>query len=206
MPRRMKSPATPAITSLDELVLRVGRFGALSAEIEGHVARANEQIAAIKANLETATAPMAAEMKAILKAAKPWWAANADQLTDGKRKSVELAGCLVGERLSKPALAYPKPEYHAVNLIEGRAWAALLRVKKELDKPAILKALAYQEPGTDDGGLDALIDELEAVEIRDTLRALGFGVDQKEEFFIARLAELCAQTEAVADPDHQVTA
>jgi phage host-nuclease inhibitor protein Gam len=204
MAKRMKSTAFPAITSLDELVARVGRFGALSAEIETHIARANEQIAAIKASLAAATEPMAAEMKAIHAAAKPWWAANGEQLTDGKKKSVELAGCLIGERLSKPALAHPKPEDVAIELIKGHQWPGLLRVKEELDKPAIMKALAFATDN--ETTFESLEAAAEGVDVRDTLLALGFSISQKEEFFIARQADPAQPTETVADPAEQVAA
>lgn len=202
MARRMKSPATPAITSLDELTARVGRFGALSAQIDLHIARANQEIAAIKASLDAATAPLAAEMKAIITAAKPWWAANSQQLTDGKKKSVELAGCLIGERLSKPSLAFPKPEHHAINLIEAQGWKAMLRVTTELDKVAILKALAFVPPEAASGAeIDGIV---EALDLRDGLRRFGFDIAQKEEFFIARAAEPAPPTETVDTPAEQV--
>ncbi len=117
MPRRMKTPAAPAITSLPELVERLGRYAALSAQLETLAAEAAAELVAVKARLEAQSAPLAAEMKTILLAAKPWWAANSEQLTDGKKKSVELAGCLIGERLS--------------------------RVKEEMDKVAISRLLQF---------------------------------------------------------------
>lgn len=200
MAKRLKTPAAPAITSLAELTERVGRFATLSAEIERLEAETNEAIAALKAELAQRQQPLAAEMKAILTAAKPWWAANSGQLTDGKRKSVELAGCLIGERLSKPALAFPKPEEHAIALVER--WPALLRVKTELDKPAILKALGYTPP---DVASDAdLVPIMEAMDLRDGLAQLGFGVTQKEEFFIARASQDAPATEEL--PAEQVAA
>lgn len=203
MPKRMKTPAAPAITSLEELVARVGRFATLSAEIERLAAEADEAIAAIKSELAQKQQPLAVEMKAILAAAKPWWAANSEQLTDGKRKSVELAGCLIGERLSKPSLAFPKPEEHAINLIEGHGWNALLHVKTELDKPMIMKALAYDAPD----GVSILDDDVASnIDVRDTLLALGFAIAQKEEFFIALLADKSQATEAVTDPDEKAAA
>lgn len=202
MPKRMKTPATPAITSLEELTARVGRFAALSAGIELHIAKANEEIAAIKASLDAATAPMTAEMKAIITAAKPWWAANSEQLTDGKKKSALLAGCHIGTRLSQPALAFPKPAEHAVNLIEGQGWKALLRVTVEMDKPAILKALAFVPP---EAAREAEIDGIvEALDLRDGLTAFGFSAVQKEEFFIARAADTTPATETVETPAEQV--
>ena len=207
MPRRMKTPAAPAITSLPELVERLGRYAALSARAETLAAKATEELAAIKARLEAEAAPLAAEMKAILLAAKPWWAANSEQLTEGKRKSVELAGCLIGERLSKPALGHPKPEHVAIELLRGHGLAAMIRVKEEMDKLAISRLLAFTPPrdGTtpDD---NQLIDELEAMELRDTLERLGFSIIQKEEFFIARAGDVPEATETVADPTEQVPA
>jgi phage host-nuclease inhibitor protein Gam len=140
----MKTPAAPAITSLTELVERLGRYAALSAQLETLAAEASAEVVAVKARLEAASAPLAAEMKAILLAAKPWWAANSEQLTDGKKKSVELAGCLIGERLSKPALGHPKPEHVALELLRGHGLAAMIRVKEEMDKLAISRLLAFE--------------------------------------------------------------
>lgn len=204
MAKRMKTPAAPAITSLAELTARVGRFAILSAEIERLEAEAKEAIAAIKASLAERQLPLATEMKSILAAAKPWWAANSDQLTEGKRKSVELAGCLIGERLSKPALAFPKPEEHAINLIEGQAWPALLRVEKELDKPAIMKALAFVPPSSaSEAEIDGIVD---AMDLRDTLQRFGFSISQREEFFIARASEDAPSSVEVPDEAQQVAA
>lgn len=202
MARRLKSTARPSITSLDELVTRLGRFAHLSANADTIIALAEEKIAEIKAQRDAALQPIAAEMKRIQQEAQPWWSANGEQLTDGKKKSVELAGCLIGERLSKPSLAYPKPENHAIALIEGREWNALLRVKKELDKPAILKALAFELPEVE---TDALA-EFDALEMRKLLEDLGFAIAQKEEFFIARVADAAQPTEIVADDAQQVAA
>lgn len=202
MARRMKSPAAPAVTSLAELTARCARWATVQAQIETLQAQAGEEITAIKTRLGEALAPLEAELKAILLAAKPWWAANSEQLTDGKKKSALLAGCHIGTRLSQPALAFPKPAEHAVNLIEGQGWKALLRVTVEMDKPAILKALAFVPP---EAAREAEIDGIvEALELRDALARFGFQAVQKEEFFIARAADTTPPTETVETPTEQV--
>lgn len=202
MARRMKTPAAPAITSLEELTARVGRWATVQAQIETLQAQAGEEITAIKTRLGEALAPLEAELKAILLAAKPWWQANSEQLTDGKKKSALLAGCQIGIRLSPPALAFPKPAEHAVNLIEGQGWKAMLRVTTELDKVAILKALAFVPPEAASGAeIDGIV---EALDLRDGLRRFGFDIAQKEEFFIARAAEPAPPTETVETPAEQV--
>lgn len=202
MARRMKTPAAPAITSLEELTARVGRWATVQAQIETLQAQAGQEITAIKIRLGEALAPLEAELKAILLAAKPWWQANSDQLTDGKKKSALLAGCQIGIRLSPPALAFPKPAEHAINLIEGQGWQAMLRVTTELDKVAILKALAFVPPeAASEAEIDGIV---EALDLRDGLRRFGFGTSQKEEFFIARAAETAPPTETVDTPAEQV--
>lgn len=202
MARRMKTPAAPAITSLEELTARVGRWATVQAQIETLQAQAGEEITAIKTRLGEALAPLEAELKAILLAAKPWWEANGEQLTDGKKKSALLAGCQIGIRLSPPALAFPKPAEHAVNLIEGQGWKALLRVTTELDKVAILKALAFVPPeAASEAEIDGIV---EALDLRDGLARFGFQAAQKEEFFIARAAEPAPPTETVETPAEQV--
>jgi phage host-nuclease inhibitor protein Gam len=204
MARRMKTTATPAITSLEELTARVGRWATVQAQIETLQAQTGEEITAIKTRLGEALAPLEAELKAILLAAKPWWEANSEQLTDGKKKSALLAGCQIGIRLSPPALAFPKPAEHAVNLIEGQGWKALLRVTVEMDKPAILKALAFEEPEREPDTIPQLAAEMEALEVRDGLARFGFKAVQKEEFFIARAADTTPPTETVDTPAEQV--
>ncbi|MEI6417476.1 MAG: host-nuclease inhibitor Gam family protein [Sphingomonadales bacterium] len=220
MVKRMKSPARKAVTSLDELTISLGRWATLSAEVETHIAAANKEIAEVKGRLAVTTAPLLVEMKAIQKKAKPWWEANSDTLTGGDKKSVELAGCQIGMRLSNPKLGFPEPEEHAIALIEGQQWPGLIRVKKELDKPAILYCLSWsleKEHGITAEEAAAVLPNLppeaqqaiaEKIELRAKLAAFGFHSIQKEEFFLAaRLGDKVESTVTVAeDADAQVAA
>lgn len=219
MAKRMKSPAAPAVTSLAELTTKLGRFAALSAQIDTLTATANEEIAAVKGRFAEAITPLVAEMKLIQRMSKPWWEANAETVTGGEKKSTELAGCQIGMRLSNPKLGHPEPEEHAIALIEGQRWPALVRVKKELEKPAILAALSWsleKELDVKTNEAAALLSTLtpeaqqaiaEKAEMRAKLAALGFRIIQKEEFFLAaRLTDPLPATETVADDTAQVAA
>ena len=113
--------------------------------------------------------PLDAERKDLAKQLKPWFEGNFDELTGGKRKSIDLGGCTIGYRTSPPKVtfAYGKDQ-DAVDALAGTGWDdELLRVKVTLDKPVTLKQLQ--------GDLD---DELVPLEL------LGFAETQTEDFFI----------------------
>lgn len=188
-PRR-KAEKLPAAQSRDEAIALLARYSALDAEITATTERVEAAIASLRAQADAINAPKVEQQKAIFLAIKPWWAVAGDDITEGKRKTWELGGCLIGHRTSNPALGYPRPEHYAVALLQGRGFQGLLRVKTELDKPAIVTALRMLMTSE-------VVDEGDTL---DWLTVQGFSIVQKEEFFIDRLPPRAPATEIVADP------
>jgi phage host-nuclease inhibitor protein Gam len=64
-------------------------------------------------------------------------------MTEGKRKSISLAGCNIGERTTPPALK-PKgiTQEGLVEKLLDLGLKTYLRITHKLDKPAAIKALA----------------------------------------------------------------
>ena len=128
--------STRAATELCE------RFAGLSGAIEAIEAARNAEIAAINARYDPALIPMVAERDLIAERLEPWWATAAAELTQGKRKSIELGGCLVGTRTARTALAVAGEEVDVIDLLSALRWAKpFLRTKISLDRTAILKAI-----------------------------------------------------------------
>jgi len=190
MTKRRKSEKLPACQSKEEAVQLLGRFAVLDAEVAARNARVDEAIASLRAQAAELNAPAEAEIKAIFMAVKPWWAVAGAEITDGKRKSWELAGCLIGHRIGNPTLVFPKPEDIAVAKLEAYAIEGFLRVVKEINKPELIRLLSTPE--------DRLSEE--SRETAAGLRVDGFSVKQTETFFIDRLPPREESSETLADP------
>lgn len=109
-----------------------------------------------------------AEMDVIRTKLEPWWAKAGPVLTQGKRKSIELGGCLIGSRKGKDKLGVDGDEGKIAEVLAKRPWAgALVITTPRLDKAAILKSM---------GGCHDK-----------QLKALGFSkVDGEDNFFVNR--------------------
>lgn len=160
--------ATPrSIPAATRLLERYAELDGQLATVEGWRAQA---IAQANASADTEAAPLLKELAGIRAAIEPWWSANAAALTDGKRKSIELGGCMIGSRTSRPTLTIAGDEKDVVAVLNGLRWAKpLLRVKVTLDRAAILKSL--------DGSRSAALAEL------------GIGRSEPEEQFYVERAE-----------------
>lgn len=195
--RRRKAEKQAAAQSTEEAVALLTRFAELDRALEYGNALAEDGIAKIRAIRDARHAPVKAEMKDIFNRLKPWWAVSHEALTDGRRKSVELGGCQIGHRTTTPRLDTGKALTEA-ELIEEleflgfEAWS--IRVKKELDKPALIAALRRAEEVRPDGG--PTLEAADAI----ALRGLGLSVQQREEFFIARIPTQEPETETVPGP------
>ncbi|MFQ3665559.1 MAG: host-nuclease inhibitor Gam family protein [Sphingomonadaceae bacterium] len=183
--KRRKAAASdvPASREAAEALLR--RFAELDAELEDIGREAEAEILRIRQEADAGCAQVKAEMKAIFNRLKPWWAVEHEEIA-GKRRSAVLAGCEIGHRTGNPALVVPHGEadlIESLQLLGFDGWA--VRVKRELDKPALIKALRGQ-----DEGLTA--DDVAA------LAGLGLSVRQTETFFIARVQPQAPASECVA--------
>lgn len=133
----IKAPRTlVAATTLAE------RFAVLEGEISLIEAGRHDAIARANAEADKAGAPLLQERDAIRDKLKAWWAKEGAGLTDGKRKSIELGGCLIGGKAGRTSLALATSEDAAVQALQQHRWAkALLRTKVSIDKAAVLKSI-----------------------------------------------------------------
>ena len=165
---RMRSAAQRAPQTIEAATALLARFAEADAQLAAVEAQRQESLAGVNAAADAVAVPLIAELKDIAKQLKPWWEGSFDELTGGKRKSIELGGCSVGYRLSPPKVSYAHgKDEDAVTALQGAGYDALVRVKPSLDKPAVLKAL---------DGEDA-----------NKLLALGFSAPQTESFFVERI-------------------
>ncbi|WP_052730180.1 host-nuclease inhibitor Gam family protein [Sphingomonas sp. SRS2] len=181
---RRKSVALTAPTTIEEAVALLTRYAAISAGLDQIEVDRSESKAAIDAAADKLAAPMKEALKDMARQLSPWWAVAGAELTEGKRKSIELAGCQLGTRMTTPKLAYPGKEENAVALLKEVPWIdgfQFLREKLSLDKQGLLKKLAL---GDEDAG---------------RLILLGFTRKQREEFFVDRVPPREPATEQVDD-------
>ena len=190
MSRRRTSPALAAPQTLPEAIKLLERYARLANEAARLDVDRNDAKAAIDAAADAAIAPIEAELRDLVRQLKPWWAVARDELTGGKKKSIELAGCQIGYRIANPSLVYPKPEAVAVEKLHLReGWA--LRTTTVLDKPALIAAIRRPPVDEDD-------------DTAARLRKLGFSVSQKETFFVD-VAPPKPVTESVADAEEDAS-
>lgn len=135
------SKAKPPRT-IDQASALLTRFAALDGEIEGIEAVRIEQLGAVNATQDRLLAPLLEEREAIVEQLAPWWAKDGDALTKGARKSIELAGCMIGSRTGRAVLEVPADMRGLLRTLARRAWGkALLRTTVTLDKAAAMRAV-----------------------------------------------------------------
>ena len=143
---------------------------AVPATLEGARARlvAEQVIDQIKAERDALIALYAVPNAGRFAALKAWWEAGGKDLA-GKRRSAELAGAMLGIRLTTPKVKFARgTKVEAIvswlgMVVGGKAF---LRTKVELDKEAVIKAVRSQAP------------------MAGPLSERGVTVDQTDEFFI----------------------
>lgn len=122
------------------------------AELDGQIAEIEKgrqaDIAAINANADRAANDLIAQRDTIAAKLEPWWATAAEKLTRGKRKSIELGGCMIGTRIGKESLGVTGERIKIIAALKRLRWAKpLLRVTTSLDAKAIAKALGGKRAG-----------------------------------------------------------
>ena len=179
--RRRKAAHIEAPTTIVEATRLIAEYLELEAQIGRTMSGADDAIRQIEAIRDEQVKPVEAMIYDKFIQLRTWWAVARPDLTDGKRKSIELAGALIGDRTSPPALKLPKGVKvdEAVSFIQSLVEtfpdaATLLRTKVELEKPAILKLLG---------------NVTDPAPLRERIVGEGYRANQKEEFFIARAAE-----------------
>lgn len=124
------------------------RFAVLDGQIAAIEERRQADIAAVNADADRAATDLIAQRDAIAEKLAPWWAGAAAQLTGGKRKSIELGGCLVGTADARATLAVAGMEDAiALKLAKLRWGQAFVTVKVSLAKAPLLKATDGKRAG-----------------------------------------------------------
>ena len=173
----IKVEKLPVPSTVEAAIPLLKRYAEIGREVKLAKIAADEAKGKIDAARDALLAPFALEAKRLMAALKPFWLVLGSTISLPKRKSAELGGCVLGMRTGNKALGYPKGTEE--QLIEdlkllGFDWA--VRVKPELDKEAILKALQPADPENKLDAADAA-----------ALAGLGFAVVQAETFFVEPL-------------------
>lgn len=139
---------------------------------------ADKAIDEIRAARDEAMKPIEQRAKELFANLRAWFTVEKAELTEGKRKSIELAGAEIGERMTPPRLVHPalKAEDVIERLLDA-GYDEMVRTKHSLDKPALIKMLR---------GDHAVF-----------FQALGIDVAQREEFFIDRVEPEASDPEKV---------
>ncbi len=156
-----------SLKAAEELCTRYSENGGLIEQVE---AERNAAIAAANSKADAELAPLIEEQDKIAAKLEPWWDEQAPKLTEGKRKSIELGGCIIGTRSGRASLSVAGKPAEVIDQLKSFRWAKpLLRVTTSLDRIAALKAL--------DGPHG------------DELRKLGLSLEPARETFVLDRAE-----------------
>ena len=136
-----ETPRVPR--TLDQATALAARYAALDGERAAAEAQRHVQIGQINAAADVVVTPLVEQMEAIAAKLEPWWAKNAASLIKGKRKSVQLGGCMVGSRAARARLAhgYDSDELAIEALMASRYRSATVQVKYSIDRAATLKLI-----------------------------------------------------------------
>jgi phage host-nuclease inhibitor protein Gam len=166
---RRKAPKQEAPQTIEEAVILIAEYRDTLNKIDELALDADTSIAKIAAARDEYVAPLEQRLKDVFKQLRAWWGVAAPSLTEGKRKSVKLAGCKIGERTTTPALKHKGMTAEAlVEQLADLGMEELLRISTKLDKQACIAAI------TDN------------TELGQVLLWLGAQNQQSEEFFIDR--------------------
>lgn len=172
---RVKAAAMRAPTSLEQATELLAQLATVVATIAAHDAQRTSAKQQIDAAADACIVPLAAERDDLFKRLQPWYEANAEDLTAGKRKSIELGGCTIGHRTTPPKLTFEhgKDADGVEALLHfGRAEGTL-----KVAAPSLIKAAILAELANGPADQDAI-----------PLELLGFAPKQSEEFFIEPIA------------------
>lgn len=169
------SAETPRVPrTVEQATALAARYAALDGERAAAEAQRHQQIGQINAAADVVVTPLVEQMEAIATKLEPWWAKNASALTKGKRKSVELGGCMIGSRAARARLAhgYDSDELALAALVASRYRNATVQLKYAIDRAATLKLL-------DAGGAGAK--GLSELGFRSETPAEGFYINRVEQ-------------------------
>jgi phage host-nuclease inhibitor protein Gam len=167
-PPRRKAIKQEAPQTLEKAIALIAEYRDLTDAVEGLKLDAASAIAQIEATRDQSAKPLELRAVEIFRQLRAWWGVAAPEMTEGKRKSIALAGCMIGERTTPPSLKLIKgvTQESLIEKLRQKGLTAYLRITHKLDKPAAIKALQAD-------GDDAKL-----------LSELGASTSQVEEFFI----------------------
>lgn len=167
---RRKQPALAVPASADEAVTLIESYVSAERIALDVRLRTERAIDALKGDRDAVLVAIEAEQKGRFASLKAWWEAGGSEIAMGRR-SAELAGAVVGVRLTPPKVKFARGIGDKIVLIwlAGVRWTRakeFRRMKFELDKPAIIKAVQAED------------------RVRATFAKQGLTVVQADEFFI----------------------
>ena len=146
MSKRRKAAAVEAPQTRAEAIALAEEYAKIEDTIADSQKLLEYQINQAKAAHAARMANAEERLKPVFAGLRAWWAANSAELTKGKRRSIELGPVTLGERTGMPKLKLPKgmKAEGAIAWLKGLEWTGALgfiRIKEELDKEAVIKAL-----------------------------------------------------------------
>ncbi|MFY9350086.1 MAG: host-nuclease inhibitor Gam family protein [Sphingobium sp.] len=166
---RRKAPKQEAPQTIEQAVDLIAEYRDLLDKSDELKLDSASSIAKIEAARDEFVAPLEQRAKDIFRQLRAWWAVAAPSLTEGKRKSVTLAGCKIGERTSTPALKHDGIKAETlIDELAALGLSELLRISTKLDKQACIAAIIDND------------------ELGQLLLWLGARNHQADEFFIDR--------------------
>lgn len=137
----MTKVRTPRTTAAATALLE--RYAVLDSQVELIESVRNGAIAKANAAADAKQAPLLVEKAAIAAALEPWWADAKAELTNGKRKSVELGGCIVGTKMTRAVVTFTKGDDDAaLRALQAHRWAKpYIHVKYSVHRMATLAGL-----------------------------------------------------------------
>jgi len=177
---RRKAPKLEAPQTIEEAVAQIVEYRDILDKVEELKLDAATAIAKIEGARDEFAAPLDQRAKDLFRQLRAWWGVAAPSLTEGKRKSITLAGCKIGERTSTPALKHDGIKADAlIDELAELGLDELLRMSTKLDKQACIAAIS------------------DNTELGQVLIWLGARNHQAEEFFIDRAEKKDGDTQPV---------
>jgi hypothetical protein len=153
------------VPSLGDGQKLLARFAKIAAAADGHEADLEAAIAVLKKAADRKIAPIAAERIDLKAKLEAWWAAHGATFTLGKKKSHELAGCVIGSRSNPKKLLFAGgDDLMAIAALLGAKFTKLVKKVPQLDKKAITEKVEKEPEGA--------------------VAKLGFSIQQGETFFV----------------------
>ena len=129
--------------NVDQATALLDQVARLDAEVVTINSNRDAAIAATNAVADALLTPVLERRDAIAALLETWWAEAGKSLLKGKRKSIELGGCIIGTKAAPTALTFTADDFDAaVTALRAERWAKpYVRVSYAVDKKAAKEAL-----------------------------------------------------------------